>query len=511
MSTAPDHPKLQVSRRPAGTKRYKTKLVYYYPHLGRAQDHNVFNSDINAMERAAKERLFYVKGKDGGFVEPPNPDPEAFLSWMEVIEKKLKENSRIVSPLTKDQFLGAYVGRKRTIYENAFNSLLVKPLNREDSTVKFFVKQEKTNFTRKPNSVPRGISPRDPRYHVSLGPYIKRIEKLVYKSIDQLWGHPTIMKGKNAEKRGKAVLHHWKQYKKPVAVGIDASRFDQHVHQEALMFEHRVYLEYYTGSHKKKLAKLLEKQLVNKGRGYAQDGKVKFKLDGKRMSGDMNTALGNCLLMSTMVYYVLNKHNINASFINDGDDGVIFLESEDLRRLQDVIAKECLDFGHEVVLEEAVDRIEDIEFCQCKFVFRNNLDLIAVRDIKNSFDKDSMCLDPLPQPKTSRKWMRAVGDGGAALTSGLPVLQEYYEHYRRQSSVALKVIHREGFHMLSEGMGSPRWREPSDISRLSFWKAFGMAPDYQRMLEKLFQTMETEHSVAEPTKPYLPYTLQLML
>ncbi len=495
-STAPDHPNLRVITTSVGPKRYKTKKIYHYPHLSKGQDFNVFNADIFALEKAAKERLFYVKDAEGGFVEPPTPTPDVFSVELGPILRFMTGHGIVTAPLTNEKFIGAYEGRRRTVYQNAMNSLLVRPLEPKDAMVKFFVKIEKTNFTKKPNSVPRGISPRDPRYHVSLGPYIKRIEKLVYKRINELWGSPTIMKGKNALERGAAVLHHWKKYKDPVAVGVDASRFDQHVHIDALKFEHLIYLSYFRGKHRKQLERLLSMQLVNKGVGYVQDGKLKFTLVGKRMSGDMNTALGNCTLMSTMIKYVVEQLSIKCSFINDGDDGVIFLERRDYPKLRQHLYNMCLKFGHEVVLEDPVHEIEQIEFCQSKFVFRDATTLVAVRDIKSSFDKDSISLLHLCTPKFASKWMRSVGDCGLSLTQGLPVLQSYYNHFRQYSETGLKTEEITGMKLLSKGMGSPKLRPITDISRYSFWKAFGVPPSVQLELEQHYESMITSQVVS---------------
>lgn len=496
-SIAPPHDSLKVFRRPTGTKRYKTKLTYCYPHLGRGQDFRVFNNDVNALERAAKERLFYVKGKDGGFVEPPLPELGVFTREIKELESFLTDHGKFTSPLTKDQFLGAYEGRKRTIYTNAYLSLLTKPLTKVDSEVKFFIKQEKTNFTKKPNSVPRGISPRDPRYHVSLGPYIKRIEKLIYHRIDEMWGGPTIMKGKNAKQRGEAVYKHWNSFEDPIALGIDASRFDQHVHIDALKFEHRVYLSYFKKSDQQKLARLLKMQEINRGKGRTQDGFISFSLEGKRMSGDMNTALGNCLQMSTMIKFIVDKIGIKAKFINDGDDGVIFIERRDYHKLRSVIYDECLRFGHEVVLEPPANEIEDIEFCQSKFVATDVGEYLAVRHVENSFDKDSMCLDPLITPKLASQWMRSVGECGLSLTSGLPVLQQFYLHFMAQAKVGKRLSTQiEGFRLMAEGMGSPKYRQPTAWSRYSFWKAFAIPPDVQLEWENHFMKMKTSHKVS---------------
>jgi hypothetical protein len=52
----------------------------------------------------------------------------------------------------------------------------------------------------------------------------------------------------------------------------------------------------------KELAELLKWQLQNKGFARTIDGLIKYSVEGCRMSGDMNTALGNCTIMCALVY-----------------------------------------------------------------------------------------------------------------------------------------------------------------------------------------------------------------
>lgn len=448
---------------------------------------------------AVKERLFYVKDGEGGFVSPPEPEMTAFPRLYEKYQEYFCRDVK-ASPLTKEQFLGAYDGRKRTIYTNAFESLLLKPLERKDANITYFMKVEKVNFTSKPNSVPRGISPRNPRYHVTLGPYIKRIEKTIYKDIDRMWCGPTIMKGKNAKQRGACILSHWNSFVDPVAVGIDASRFDQHVSYDALEFEHKIYLKYYNGKHKDKLAKLLGWQRENRGFGYTQDGKLNFKIRGKRASGDMNTALGNCLIMSTMIHSIVTSLGIKAKFVNDGDDGVIFLEKSDLKLLQRNIASKGLRYGFTLMVEPPVFTLEQIEFCQCKPLLLDTNQCIMVRNIKNSFDKDVMSILPL-NTKSARKWCRSVGDCGLSLTGGVPVLQDFYEFLRRQSDIGLKDDQQQtGFKMMAKGMGQ-KYAVPTAMARLSYWRAFGVPPDKQIAQEEHYKRLVY---VWDGTSPHYP-------
>jgi len=465
--------------------RYKRRSTYHIEGLSKGMDIGTFNSDINALEKAVKERILFVKDGNGGFCKPPKPALGAYPILLEKYKTLITGHAK-TSPLTNEQFLGAYEGRKHTIYSRAIESLTKRPLCGKDAEVKYFMKVEKVNFTSKPDSVCRGISPRSPRFHVSLGPYIKRIEKLVYRQIDDIWGSPTVMKGYNSQQRGKHILAKWRKLKDPVAIGIDASRFDQHVSEDALRFEHEVYKSYFTGPHKAKLSAMLRRQLRNKGVGYAQDGKLKFHVEGVRMSGDMNTSLGNVLLMCMITHDMKAAYSLDFDFVNDGDDGVIFIERRHLRRLSAIISNHYLKYGFNVVLEAPVYELEHIEFCQCRPIMVTENECLMVRNVETSFDKD--CCSVLPLNSTSGpKWARAVGECGLSLAGCVPVLSEFYKTLTKYSNKKIK-LYSEGLTRLSEGMDMRR--QVHHIARYSYWKAFGVPPDKQLAIEEYYRKCE---------------------
>jgi hypothetical protein len=117
------------------------------------------------------------------------------------------------------------------------------------------------------------------------------IEKKVYKAIDEVFGSPTVMSSYNAQQLADILHSKWSQFDKPVCVGMDASRFDQHVSTQALRFEHDLYYNIFGKA--PFLQQLLSWQLDNRGRAYASDGRFYYRKRGSRMSGDMNTSLGN--------------------------------------------------------------------------------------------------------------------------------------------------------------------------------------------------------------------------
>ncbi len=85
-----------------------------------------------------------------------------------------------------------YRGRRRTIYQNAADSLLTRSISQRDAKVKAFVKAEFINSDEKPDPDPRVISPRDPRYNVEVGKYLRPIEHRIYGMIAKIFGEPTV-------------------------------------------------------------------------------------------------------------------------------------------------------------------------------------------------------------------------------------------------------------------------------------------------------------------------------
>jgi len=455
--------------------------------------YGVFNVNTSNAVKSVVERMLFVRDPTGRLVEPPVPSPFTF-SDLNAVYVHFYKIVKPTAPLTKDQFLGTYVGRKRTIYENAYESLRVKPFRKSDSYINWFMKCEKVAFTEAKEPVPRGISPRSPRYHVQLGPYVKRIEKDIYDVIAQLCGGKTVFKGLNAFERGRQMRLMWDQFTDPVAVGLDASRFDQHVSVEALEWEHSIYKLYFP--HDRKLKGLLEMQKKNKCYGNLPDCRLEFTVNGKRMSGDMNTSLGNCLLMSSMVYaYVHGLGITKFRLANDGDDCVLIIERKDLRKLSN-LKEWFLRKGFSMKQEPPVDVFEQIEFCQSNPIWTED-GYVMVRNPLTSLSKDCISTMPLRTEKLARRWMAAVGEGGLALTGQIPVVQEFYSKLlnlgNRDNPFKMDQSNMTGAQYLAKGMkrkyGVVHW-----MTRVSFWRAFGLTPDRQIALEQEYKRRGFETS-----------------
>jgi hypothetical protein len=287
----------------------------------------------------------------------------------------------------------------------------------------------------------------------------------------------------------------WAEFDSPVAIGLDAKRFDQHVRAKMLRWEHDVYLAAYRGSDREFLGYLLDAQIRNRCTMRCVDGNIKYTVHGSRMSGDMNTASGNCLIMCALIHTLCTERKVRKfRLANNGDDCVLIVESRDVALVLDGLYEWFLEFGFKMEVEPTVDTFERIVFCQSSPVF-DGTKWVMVRDPRVSLSKDAICLNRnYSYGPGARKWLGAVGACGLSMTGGIPVLQDYYSAFLRGGVDGLRwdpVVFETGMAMLAKGC-SRGYREPTDAARVSFWQAFGVTPTEQRLAEESYRSVDLE-------------------
>jgi len=305
------------------------------------------------------------------------------------------------------------------------------------------------------------------------------------------------MKGMTPDQVAGAIVTAWRGFKAPVGIGLDASRFDQHVSREALEWEHGIYARRFVDNGE--LRWLLKQQLENVGYGDYPGGQIRYKTDGCRMSGDMNTGLGNCLLMCCMMKAYIDEIGITGRLINNGDDCVLIVEQEDLQKVMDTYKQWFLEMGFKMTLEGdgIATRLEQIVFCQLQPVFTGEHGWTMVRQLK-AVVKDAACLTP--DLKGIPTWMGAVGECGLALAGDIPVYGAIYSAYARMGVVNKSdgrhqrvtnghaAFRNTGMALASRGMN--RGANPvTDEARASFYFAFGVEPRLQREFEERYNSM----------------------
>lgn len=450
----------------------------------------VHENNLVNLRRGIVERVFAVDTA-AGLAQPPRPNPGVVDRELAEFARKFRNQGCTTTPWSREEFVATYVGRRAKVYADAAASLGDIPLQRNEASSRSFLKAEKIPFYAKGDPAPRLIHPRSPRYNVEVGVFLKRIEHEVYRRVDAIWGSRTILKGYNAGEVGRIMHRKFAAFEQPIAIGLDASRFDQHVSVDMLRWEHARYLEFYSGQDRETLAELLRWQLHTKCVATAKDGQIRYEVDGMRFSGDMNTGMGNCLLMCAMVWSWLQRRGVRGQLANNGDDCVVFLDRRDYAAFGvDAMEQWFLGLGFTMKVERPVELLEQVEFCQSHPVF-DGASYVMVRKHRHAQAKDSVSIKPLDTSSSFDKWRLSVGLAGLSLTGGIPVQQEYYLALMRGAKgEALRgdPTQETGFMRFARGM-ERKYSEPTAAARVSYWLAFGVTPDQQEALEAEYRTI----------------------
>lgn len=474
------------------TRTQADTRVFGFGPVGNHRDITCLNQDLDTTLHAIMERGFYVKGP-AGFALPPQPaSPRIFIERCGRFRHLVLSKCPRVTKLSRQQFVDYYTGRKRTIYENAAKSLEAKPLGKSDGNVKTFVKKEKTDRTAKPDPVPRMIQPHPPRFNIELGCYLRPVEGVIYTAIEEVFGYSFIAKGRNADDIGTIMHDVWRSFVKPVAIGIDMKRFDQHTGQIPLKFEHSFYNSMYRC---KILLQMLRIQLSTVGIALTPDGIIKYLIDGIRTSGCFNTAMGNVIIMCAMIYAYIEHlrvtHSITVKVVDAGDDAVLFTEKDNLHFL-DGMEQYFLDFGYQVEIEDPVYTLEQVEFCQTSPICVNGK-YRMVRNVKTALSKDSMYVTPLDEGDWNARRL-AIAQCGIALAGDVPIFSSFYRMLARGAGTSRKKYRIEicGLYRFSAGM-TAKLDPVADSTRLSFYLSTGITPDRQIAIEREYDAMVLQY------------------
>lgn len=468
-------------------------MVNFHP-AGGSESWGVHNNSLVNLERALLERVLVVK-LDGVHKTPPQPQPGFVKSEMKHFTKRLLSVVRRVPPMTTEQFVDTYSGRKRKMYEETAARLTYEPLVRKDAYIMPFIKDEKTNLTRKSDPCPRIIQPRSARFNVEIGKHLKPMEKPIFRGIAAVFGGTTVMKGYNADERGKILHTKWKRFTRPFAIMMDASRFDQHCSREIIRWEHAV--EEAIAVDRDELRRLNRMRAKNVCFIRTNEGGYKYTLNGVRMSGDMDTAMGNCLTMCAMTYSFMTSIGVTKfEYANDGDDGVLIVEGGDAELVLEKFQGYYLKFGYTMKLEGTSSTMEGIEFCQARPIFDGN-SYRFVRDPRICLDKDSISLKGSTDVDTMLQLRNSIGWCGLSLAGDMPIFNEFYRSMIN-SDRDTTIDYSTGMQFLSKGM-TPKYSQPTDEARESFYEAFDITPDAQLAIEHHLRT--TDCNIYRPAVP----------
>lgn len=218
--------------------------------------------------------------------------------------------------------------------------------------VKAFTKIEK--MTTRKYKAPRMIQARDPTFNIEYGRFIKPLENLLTKK-HHLRHH--FGKG-NYDELSRRIMKLACKYR--YYTEGDHKNFDAHVTVEQLRVTHRFYhLCYLQNS---KLLRLSRATLRNRVKTTMGD---KYAMHGTRMSGDVDTSLGNSLINQAILRACLERSGIRGEVIVNGDDFIMFTNTPvDCERFATLLRR----YNMETIMKESTTDIHQVEFCRLKVV-----------------------------------------------------------------------------------------------------------------------------------------------
>lgn len=399
--------------------------------------------------------------------------------------------------------------KKRARYQRAEINLKRQGglAERRDAQIKMFVKLEGIKFTdEKRNPDCRAIQFRSPEYTLQLAAHIKLAEHALYEISDVpgFGSGRLFAKNMNPVQRAGALRELMDAVPGGHMIELDASRFDAHVNSSLLEAEHMVWLATCLGP---QLAELLRWQVKNRGsfRTRTDVGvfSSSYTVDGGRMSGDANTAAGNCIIMGLMLAKFLGDKRSNFRLLCDGDDSVVIHDGDVIVDLE--VITYFRQFGMTMSIEARPERFEHINFCQAKPVFAGGRWYMQ-RDPFKILSKIGVS-HKLGVVKARRSYLRTVAMGELALSRGCPVIQPFLAHLIEHLSQGMTARKKASYNKqafddswrLRQWLPED-WREAKtypvcNAARKSFENAWGICIAEQVNFERRIHTFKPSYDV----------------
>lgn len=325
-------------------------MPFTYPGLGAPHSLCYQNCSHNVVDALVRRHY------NPGF--PTLQQPAVVEQALALLKRILRANGLGPGALgcwDDDEVVRTRVAHKRRAYADAFASLGDTPVSAHDAKVMAFIKFEKMpDDTR--HKPARLIQYRSTRYTAALARYLAPIEHALYKV---KW-RDTALFAKSLD---------WAQRAEGIADALmpgckyamfDHSSFDGHVTEQWLRYEHRVYQWLFPKS--QDLRRLLEWQLYNKCKSRTGVG---YTVRGGRVSGDFNTALGNCVVNCLVMLSWAIQQGLadDARFVVqcDGDDSWCRVPSDHV-----VNCSGFRDLGWTTKVEGEAFFPEGVGFCQAR-------------------------------------------------------------------------------------------------------------------------------------------------
>jgi len=382
--------------------------------------------------------------------------------------------------LTRRQVVNNYEGRWYRRYNQADLELSTRQVERRDFVCEIFCKDDKeTVCVGEDLKAPRGIQYRRATGALEMGRFTHAVESSIYRMQDQ-FGTRIFGKGCNLHDLAEDLRKKVDNFRRPVFIMLDASKFDTHVSVQLLKLVVRFYLKIIKDTKVRGYVRWLWSHTYQ-NRGYSKRG-ISFSTNGTRMSGDMYTGLGNCLIMLACLYVWLDSIGIKKfSLTVNGDDSGVIIEEEDLNKARDISIFQKLGFKMKF---DFTREFSQFEYCQCKPV-ETDYGWVMVRSPERILNRCGWYVG-----NRSASWMKhyvlSLGLGERAISYGVPIGYALAKQLLKSGAGGRELKLSRRSRVVLEKQKFWRAKEEATISlktRLSYAEAWGISVDDQLSME----------------------------
>lgn len=370
-----------------------------------------------------------------------------------------------------------------------------------------FVKYESVEHKPSKGYRPRAIFFRQPEFLAAMTRWYAPLEGAICHQ-KSLWNSQShvIVKGLNTHDRIRLVHQFVGELGDCVVISCDGKAFDAHVCEGALREEWAFYRAVgkcagWGKEIRREMRSMEHQQINNRFRCYAQDGIVKGRIKGNRMSGDRNTGAGNCIICVLFVLSYFEDAGIpdrKYRLIDDGDDFFILATKDISKRVERELPiwMSTLNQETEVLSGGRVtqDSMEAIEFCQARPVWCAN-GYRFIRDpvrVTNVYMRSARWYNTLAD---AEMYWSAISQAELMINRGVPILYAFFQALNRHSNGAKPCNSQLRRFYLKSALESEVLLDNmeltdtiSDDTRLSFAKAFGITPAEQQLVEAFWES-----------------------
>lgn len=437
----------------------------------------------------------------------PRPDQGFIQTELTPLARILGQAMR-AGPCPLEVVYRRYTGIKRARYERAHAQILRQGgvIYRDQAKIKMFVKMEGYKIKEeKPFPDCRAIQFRTFEYTLMLASKIRPAEHKMYM-LEDVSGFPPgrmFAKNMNQFEKANAIVEMVTSMPGARIVCCDLSRYDAHLQVPILRdVEHVAWNEAVCDPD---LARLLRMQLSNRGSAHTSDGKIQYRVNGERMSGDANTAGGNCIITACALTGFFKSRGFEFRILVDGDDSVAVYRGPELSLEElDVYFKRL---GMVIGIDCRPTCIEEVDFCQSRPVSVDGV-WTMIRDPMKVLTKVGMT-HRKDSPAAYKKRLYTTATCEGFLARGVPILQSYARSLirnttRQMTSRQLKRGFMKGevlSYRMQHLLVAPQKYDDIPVSistRRSFERAFGITVQEQIVYEKYLDEWSFDLSSHQP-------------